>query len=135
MEEASFSNSAGRMVVFFPSDQVKLKAILDGTDVTARTTMRLSADGDSMAVWYTHDDNSVERFTVPMPERIPEHRRCKHCKKDPCELIDNLAFILSFGESYTNQGRSTREIRYPLYRDITYALHGALGPGVRVPLP
>ena len=134
MSDLSFSDHEGRMTVSFPANQVSLKACLDGVDVTDQVQMRLSSDGENMAIWYTHEDKSVERFTVPLPE-MPADHCCKHCKKDPCCLIDHLACILSFGEEYKDQGRSNNEIRYALYRDVTYEMNGTLGRGVRKKLP
>ena len=88
-----------------------------------------------MAVWYTHDVGSVERFTVPLPERARLASRCHHCKEDPYVLIDKLSFILSLGNEYKEQGCSHNEIFYALYCDVTYEIHGTLGRGVRKALP
>ena len=134
MTDLTFGDHEGRMTVAFPANQVDLKAFLDGVDVTDKVQMRLSSDGENMAVWYTHEDKSVERFTVPLPQ-TPVDRLYKHCKKDPCSLIDNLPFILFFGEEYKDQGRSNNEISYALYRDVTYEMNGTLGRGVRKKLP
>jgi hypothetical protein len=74
-----------------------------------------------------------------------EEKCCDLCNQTPCFLLQvdpefsqdsNLMELLSeTGDELVHEGKSSREIRYKLYRIATKFVNGYLGKGNRVPLP
>jgi hypothetical protein len=74
-----------------------------------------------------------------------EEKCCDLCNQTPCFLLQvdpefsqdsNLMELLSeTGDELVHEGKSSREIRYELYRIATKFVNGYLGKGNRVPLP
>jgi hypothetical protein len=65
----------------------------------------------------------------------PAPKQCKYCDRAPCIMDEHYDDLMTMGSKMEDEDFDNKQIRFAMYRDISYKMWGPLGKGVRKQLP